>query len=129
VVKSVILNTFEVIAVLIVSLMAWIIVIGTYQSGYDSPSMFNNYSAFKEYAWSAAEKAYIQRYALYSEDSGADYFYRTNSIWTSAASANGATIYQDARTTCSISGTTKTYTLGNTGTRLADSGDTGMLIS
>lgn len=96
--KSTVWNVFTMILTLIVSLMAWTLIIGVKQSGYNSPSMFNNYSIFKEIVWSTAEKAYIERYALYSEDSGKQYYDRTKDIWNSCA----GTAYSDSRSTCSL---------------------------
>lgn len=79
--KSVVWNVFSIITVLVMSLMAWSAVIGVYASGFDAPSMFNNYSMFKENVWYTLESAYADRYAAYTERAGVDYYLRTDDSW------------------------------------------------
>ena len=84
--KSTVWHVFSIITVVIVSLMAWNIIIGVVESGYDSPSMFNNYSYFKEYVWYQLESGYAQKYAAYTERAGLDYYQRTSLSWDAVKS-------------------------------------------
>lgn len=92
--KSAIWYVFSIITVLIVSLIAWTVVIGVFESGYNSPSMFNNYSTFKEYVWYSLESSYADRYAAYTERAGLDYYLRTSESWDGITNneANSVTV-------------------------------------
>ena len=82
--KSAVWYVFSIITVLVMSLMAWTVVIGVYESGYNSPSMFNNYSTFKEYVWYSLEANYAEKYTAYTEKAGYEYYLRTSESWDGA---------------------------------------------